>query len=150
MYCQRVKDVGIIEAAVIIDAPVSDVWNVVSDLDAEPKFWRGTKEVRNISSSGNRIRREIVIAFRNKKCIQEIVLDPPQNIKAEFVDGIIRGTKNISLDPVPEGCKLIVSWNIRLGGMAGMFGGMVKGHIKKGTKQALDLIKKEVESRRSL
>lgn len=149
MYCHRGTDVGVIESATTIDAPVSDVWDVVSDLDSEPRFWKGTKSVRNVSSSGNRIRREIVIAFRNKKCIQEIVLDPPRSIRAEFVDGIIRGTKSISLDPVPEGCKLMVVWDIRLGGMAGMFSGMVKGHIKKGTKQALDSIKKEVESRRS-
>ena len=141
--------VGVIESTVIIDAPVSDVWKVVSDLDAEPKFWKGTKSIRNISSSGNRIRREIVIAFRNKKCMQEIVLDPPRGIRAEFVDGIIKGTKSISLEPVSEGCKLIVIWDIRLGGMAGMFSGIVKGHIKKGTKQALDSIKGEVESRRS-
>lgn len=140
---------GVIEATVIIDAPVSDVWDIVSDLDAEPKFWKGTKSVRNISSSENHIRREIVIAFRDKKCMQDIVLDPQRSIKAEFTDGIIKGTKNISLDPVDDRCKLTVTWDIRLGGMAGMFGGMVKGHIKKGTKQALDAIKREVESRRS-
>lgn len=140
---------GVIESTVTVDAQVSDVWDVVSDLDAEPKFWKGTKSVRNISFDDNYVQREIVIAFRDKKCIQEVVLDPPRSIKAKFTDGIIKGTKTISLEPVTDGCKITVIWDIRLGGMAGMFSGMVKGHIKKGTKQALDLIKEEVESRRS-
>ena len=38
-----------IEVKVEINAPAEKVWAVVSDIDNEPKFWKGTKEVRNIS-----------------------------------------------------------------------------------------------------
>ena len=40
-----------IEVSVEISAPVDRVWEVISDIDNEPKFWRGTKEIRNISKN---------------------------------------------------------------------------------------------------
>ena len=52
-----------IEVEVEINASVDKVWDVVSDIDNEPKFWKGTKEVHNISKEGNKINREIIIAF---------------------------------------------------------------------------------------
>ena len=36
-------------------------------------------------------------------------------------------------------------WDVKLSGMMGMFTGMIKKHIKSGTEQALQAIKKEVE-----
>lgn len=140
---------GTIDVFVDISVGQQVVWDLVSDLDGEPKFWKGTRSVRNISCHGNKIRREITIAFRDKKCIQEVVIEPPHAITATFVEGIIRGTKTLTLEPTAEGCRLGVVWDISLEGMAGMFGGMVKRHIRKGTVQALDSIKMEVESRRT-
>jgi len=43
----------IIQISVDIKAPVEKIWEIISDLDNEPKFWKGTKEVRNISKEGN-------------------------------------------------------------------------------------------------
>ena len=40
---------AIIEVELEIDATVDKVWEIVSDIDNEPKFWKGTKEVRNLS-----------------------------------------------------------------------------------------------------
>ena len=77
-----------IQAQVQINAPVEKVWSIVSDLDNEPKFWKGTKEVRNISKEGNKITREITIAFKDKKCMQEVTLFPQEKIEAVFTDGI--------------------------------------------------------------
>ena len=36
---------AIIESSIKIDAPSKTVWDLVSDLDAEPKYWKGTKSV---------------------------------------------------------------------------------------------------------
>ena len=44
-----------IEVSVEISAPIDKVWDIVSDIDNEPKFWKGTKEVRNISKDGDKI-----------------------------------------------------------------------------------------------
>jgi carbon monoxide dehydrogenase subunit G len=134
-----------IEAAVTINAPADKVWDVVSDLDGEPKFWKGTKSVKNISKDGNTIIREVTIAFRDSKCMQTVTLQPKQRILATFTEGIINGTKTMQLIPEGEKTRLETIWDIKMTGMLGMFTGMVKKHIKSGTEQALEAIKSEIE-----
>lgn len=134
-----------IDASVVINAPVDRVWDVVSDLDNEPKFWKGTKSIRNISKDGNTITREVTIAFKDSKCMQTITLQPKERIFAEFTEGIINGTKTIQLISEGEKTRLEAIWDMKLSGMMGMFTGMVKKHIKSGTEQALQAIKQEIE-----
>ena len=59
-----------------INATLEKVWEIISDIDNEPKFWKGTKEVKTLSTEGDTIKREITIAFRDQKCLQEIQLKP--------------------------------------------------------------------------
>ena len=134
-----------IDAAVVINASVDRVWDVVSDLDNEPKFWKGTKSIRNISKDGNTITREVTIAFKDSKCMQTITLQPKERIFAEFTEGIINGTKTIQIIPEGEKTRLEAIWDMKLSGMMGMFTGIVKKHIKSGTEQALQAIKQEIE-----
>jgi carbon monoxide dehydrogenase subunit G len=134
-----------IRASVEINAPVEKVWNIISDLDNEPKFWKGTKDVRNISKENNVITREVTIAFKDSKCMQTVTLYPKEKIHAEFTKGIINGTKTVSLKPQGNSTNLEAVWDIKLSGMMGMFTGMVKKHIQSGTEQALESIKQEAE-----
>ena len=134
-----------IEVKITINATVDKVWDIVSDIDNEPKFWKGTKEVHNISKEGNITKREIVIAFRDQKCQQEVTLYPKEKIVAIFTKGIINGSKTITLKDKDEKTELRVFWDIKLSGLMGMFTGMIKKHIKDGTDLALQSIKKEVE-----
>lgn len=136
---------AVITASVKINAPLDRVWNIVSDLDNEPKFWKGTKEIKNIAKEGSTIRREITIAFRDQKCLQEVTVKPKEKIEAVFTKGIIEGTKIINLIPIDDKTKVEAVWNIKLSGMMGMFTGMLKKHIKNGTEQALEGIKEEAE-----
>jgi len=135
----------IIQSSIRINASTDKVWNIVSDLDNEPKFWKGTKEIRNISKEENKVTREITIAFKDSKCMQEVTLEPKQKIQATFTKGIIDGTKTIELIPIEDTTEVEVTWDIKLSGLMGMFTGMVKKHIKNGTDQALESIKQEVE-----
>lgn len=134
-----------IQVKVQINAPVEKVWDVVSDIDNEPKFWRGTKEVRNISKSENIVNREVTIAFRDQKCMQEVTIEPKERIHAKFTKGIINGEKIVSLIPEGNSTILQTDWDIKLTGMMGMFTGMIKKHIKSGTEQAMQSIKEEIE-----
>ena len=134
-----------IQASVEINAPLDKVWNIISDLDSEPRFWKGTKEVKNISREGNTVTREVTIAFKDSKCMQTVTTYPKEKIHAEFTKGVIYGTKIISVTPQGEKTRLEASWDIKLSGMMGMFTGMVKKHIQSGTEQALQSIKEEAE-----
>ena len=134
-----------IETSIEINAPIDKVWELVSDIDNEPNFWRGTKEVHNISQEGNVVKREIIIAFRDQKCQQEVTLYPKEKIVAKFTKGIIDGNKTVSLKNQDDHTLLEARWDIKLTGIMGMFTGMVKKHIKDGTDLALQNIKKELE-----
>jgi len=136
---------AVIETSIEVDAPVEKVWDLVSDIDNEPKFWKGTKEVRNISKVENVINREIVIAFRDQKCQQQVTLYPKEKIVAVFTEGIISGSKTAELAPQESKTLLTVKWDIKLTGLMGMFTGMIKKHIRSGTDLALQSIKEELE-----
>lgn len=138
-----------IQSSITINAPLHVVWNVVSDIDNEPKYWKGIKEVKNLSKKDNNtIEREVTIAFKDSKCIQNVRLYPNEKVEAEFTEGVLKGTKTITVSNVPENehsTRVDVFWDVKLSGLMGMLTGMIKNHIKKGTQQALQNIKHEAE-----
>ena len=144
---------AIIDVKVEIQAHPDEVWKIISDLDSEPKFWKGTKEVKNISKNGNLIHRQVIIAFRDQKCLQVVQLYPKEKIEIKFIKGVIDGTKTIHLIPNENDTTtttttttiMHTNWNIKLTGMMAMFTGMIKKHIKNGTEQAMNSIKAEIE-----
>ena len=134
-----------IEVEIEINSTIDKVWEIVSDIDNEPKFWKGTKQVKNISKEGNTINREITIAFRDQKCLQQVKIYPKEKIEAKFTKGIIEGEKIISITAKGEKIILSTYWDIKLTGMMGMFTNIIKKHIKSGTEQAMQSIKEEIE-----
>ena len=134
-----------IEVSTKIQSTVDKVWDIISDIDNETKYWKGTKEIHNISKDGNKINREVIIAFRDSKCLQEVTLNPKEKIEVVFTKGIIEGTKTINLKTLEGEILLEAIWDVKLSGMMGMFTGMIKKHVKSGTEQALQAIKLEAE-----
>jgi len=133
-----------------INAPTDRVWDIIADLDNEPKFWKGTKSIRNISKSDDMITREIVIAFKDKKCMQNVYICPKEKIEFVFTKGIIEGRKLMFVNPDPDNLEATVFgvlWDIRLTGRMRMFTNMLKGHIKNGTEIAMGSIKQAAEQR---
>ena len=137
---------AIIDTSIDINAPIDRVWDIISDLDNEPKFWKGIKETRMISRDGNVVTREITIAFRDSKCMQKITIQPKEKIYAEFTKGIIKGSKTLTLKPKDGSSLLEANWDVKMSGLAGMFTGMIKKHIRSGTEQALESIKQKAEN----
>ena len=135
-----------IKASVIINSAVDKSWEIISDINNEPEFWKGTKSIRNISQEGNTTKREITIAFKDKKCLQDVTLYPKEKVEAVFTKGIISGRKTVTIRETGNTYELEAIWDIKLSGMMGMFTGMIKKHIQSGTEQALTEIKREVEN----
>lgn len=134
-----------INASREVSAPLDRVWDVVADVDNEPKYWLGTKTVKNISKSGNTIEREVTIAFKDSRCRQTVVLRPKESVEITITEGPLKGTKVVALSPSGDRTRIDVVWDIRLAGFLGMFTGMVKKHIAEGTEEALERIAKAVE-----
>jgi carbon monoxide dehydrogenase subunit G len=112
-----------INASRDVSAPLDRIWNIVADVDNEPRYWHGTKTVKNISKIDYKIEREVTIAFKDSKCRQTVLLNPLDNHKT----------------------RIDVIWNIKLAGFLGVFTGIVKRHIAKGTDEALVRIAEAVE-----
>ena len=135
-----------INASREISAPIDRIWNIVADVDNEPRYWRGTKTVKNISKADNKIEREVTIAFKDSKCRQTVLLTPKKSVEIMITQGPIRGTKTVLLDPLDNHkTRIDVVWNVKLTGFLGLFTGVVKRHIAEGTEEALVRIAKAVE-----
>ncbi|RPJ30869.1 MAG: SRPBCC family protein [Nitrosopumilales archaeon] len=129
-----------------IDAPVSEVWKVLSDIDREPEFWHGTKSIKNISKSDNIVEREVVIAFKNSVCKETVTIVPMKSITTDITEGPLKGKKVVVINRDGEKASVVdVEWDIRLSGFMGIFSKMVKKHFLEGTNDALNRISKEVE-----
>ena len=129
-----------------ISASIDRIWNIIADVDNEPKYWHGTKTVKNISRDNNRIEREVTIAFKDSKCRQTVLLNPNKSVEIIITQGPIKGTKTIMLHPLDNRkTRIDVVWKIKLTGFLSIFSGMVKGHISKGTDEALVRIAEAAE-----
>lgn len=129
-----------------INAPVSEVWKILSDTDREPEFWHGTKSIKNISKSGNTVEREVIIAFKNSVCKETVTIDPTNSVTTDITEGPLKGRKIVVINADGEKASVIdVEWDIRLSGFMSIFSKMVKKHILEGTNDALDRISKAVE-----
>ena len=102
--------------------------------------------MKNIRKAGNKIDREVILAFKDSKCSQTVVLNPKKSVEIMITEGPIKGTKTVVLNPSDNHkTRIDVVWNIKLAGILGVFTGMVKRHIAKGTDEALARIAKAVE-----
>ncbi len=129
-----------------ISASLDRIWNIIADVDNEPKYWHGTKTVKNISRDNNRIEREVTIAFKDSRCRQTVLLNPNKSVEIIITEGPIKGTKTVMLHPLDNRkTRIDVVWKIKLTGFLSIFSGMVKGHISKGTDEALVRIAEAVE-----
>ena len=135
----------LIHASRDVTGALDSVWDVIADIDREPEFWHGTKSIKNISKTGNIIEREVIIAFRNSKCREIVQLDVKKSIKVEIIEGPIKGKKTIALIAIEnDTTRIDVEWNIKINGLFGIFTGMIKKHILKGTEEALERISEKV------
>ena len=135
----------LIHASRNIPASLDSVWNVIADLDREPEFWHGTKSIRNISKQGNIVEREVEIAFRNSVCRETVELDAKNSVNVEIIEGPITGKKTIALKTIKNNTTRInVEWDIKVSGLFGIFTGMIKKHILKGTEETLERISEKV------
>lgn len=130
-----------------INADVNMVWSVISDLDKEPEYWWGTKEVKNISKDGSVLNREIVQNFGNNVISQKVIFRPKEEIEIQYLKGVTVGTKLLSLEKLNDDIQRVtVTWDIHFPGIYALISFFVARHVKKGTIEALCRIKHACEN----
>lgn len=135
----------LIHASKKMAASIDRVWDVISDINRDPDFWRGTRHIKNISKTGNTVEREVVMAFRDSVCREIVILDPKKSINIEIIEGPMKGKKTIALSAIENNSTRIdVEWDIRINGSFAIFTRIIKRHILSGTQEALERISRKV------
>ena len=135
-----------IKVKVQIDAPIEKVWEVVSRVDDDPKFWNLTKTIRNLSKNDNETVREVTLG-KTEKCHQTITLLPKEAIHVLWTKGVITGTKDIVLTSLGNATLLEVKMDYKISGPARFFPGRTTDELHMEAELAVDLIKERAEGR---
>lgn len=72
------------------------IWEIISDVDNDLNFWRGITSIKNLSSRGSTLIREVVLG-NNNVCLQMVTSFPYEKVQTKWIKGVIEGTKEISL-----------------------------------------------------
>ena len=137
-----------INASQVVAAPPDKVWDIISDVDNDFKYYKGLNDIKNISKDGNKIEREVTVGFLKHKARQTIILNPKKSVEIRMTKGPILGTKVTTLSQVDDGnTRIDVLWNFTPSGVPAFVDEMIKIEISNGTKEALKKIANELEQK---
>jgi ribosome-associated toxin RatA of RatAB toxin-antitoxin module len=128
-------------------ASLDRLWEIVSDVDNEPKYYDGLNSVKNLSRNGNVIEREVVVGYLKHEGRQTITLNPKTLVEVKMTKGPMIGTRLTALSPLNDSnTRVDVSWRVEFR-VPTFVRGMVRREVEKGTENALNRIAKEAESK---
>lgn len=130
----------------MVNASPDNVWKIVSEINHDPKFWKGIMKLRNISKNGNVFDREVILK-NNEKCYQKIILFPMDGIHTRWMHGVISGIKDIMIIPIGKQTLLQIEMNYKIKGIGSLFSKRVSEELLNEAELAMQLIKEEVEKR---
>lgn len=133
-----------------ISAPLDQIWNIVSDVDNETKYWTTYKTIKNINKIDNIIEREVTVTagLQNAKTHQFVTVNPEQMvIQTNITEGPVTGSRVLALSPLYDinATKIDVLWNIDMSGIPAIVKGLAKDNFMKTTEEALNRIAQTVE-----
>jgi uncharacterized protein YndB with AHSA1/START domain len=145
-----------IKASREISAPIDQVWNVVSDVDNETKYWSTFKAIKNINTTSinmtsNTTEREVTIQtgpLGETITHQFVTVNPEQFVvETNITEGPVTGTRVLILSPSSNAnaTKIDVLWNVDMSGIPIFGKGFAKDGIMRTTEEALGRIAAEVE-----
>ena len=145
-----------IKASREISAPIDQVWNVVSDIDNETKYWSTFKTIKNINMTAtnmtsNTTEREVTLQtgpLGETITHQFVTVNPEQFVvETNITEGPVTGTRVLTLSPSSNinATMIDVFWNVDLSGIPIFGRGFAKDGITRTTEEALGNIAAEVE-----
>jgi uncharacterized protein YndB with AHSA1/START domain len=145
-----------IKASREISAPIDQVWNVVSDIDNETKYWSTFKTIKNINMTAinmtsNTTEREVTLQtgpLGETITHQFVTVNPEQFVvETNITEGPVTGTRVLTLSPSSNinATMIDVFWNVDLSGVPIFGRGFAKDGITRTTEEALGNIAAEIE-----
>jgi uncharacterized protein YndB with AHSA1/START domain len=145
-----------IKASREISAPIDQVWNVVSDVDNETKYWSTFKAIKNINTTSinmtsNTTEREVTIQtgpLGETVTHQFVTVNPEQFVvETNITEGPVTGTRVLILSPSSNAnaIKMDVLWNVDMSDIPIFGKGFARDGIMRTTEEALGRIAAEVE-----
>jgi hypothetical protein len=113
-------------------ADPSEVWTRVSNLDAIPTYWHGTKEFK-VMRSGEKSFADVVFAFGGKGKAEVVVDESERRLTIDYVDGPFKGRQTIAV----RNNTVEAEWNVAFKGAFKLLGPWNESHFKSGTRNAL-------------
>jgi uncharacterized protein YndB with AHSA1/START domain len=147
-----------IKASREISSSIDQVWNVVSNIDNETKYWSTFKAIKNINKTAinmtaNTTEREVTIVtgpLGETITHQFVTVNPEQFVvETNITEGPVTGTRTLALSPSSNAntTKIDVLWNVDMSGIPFFGRGFAKDGIMRTTEEALSNIAAEVEVR---
>ena len=148
-----------IRASREISAPIDQVWNVVSNVDNETKYWSTFKAIKNINKTAinmtaNTTEREVtlVVGPQGETISHQFVTVNSEQfvVQTNITEGPVTGTRVLTLSPSSSNAnatKIDVFWNVDLSGIPIFGRGFAKDGIMRTTEEALSNIAAEVEAK---
>ena len=145
-----------IKASREISSPIDQVWNVVSDVDNETKYWSTFKAIKNINmtainKTANTTEREVTLVtgpLGETITHQFVTVNPEQFVvETNITEGPVTGTRTLALSPSSNAnaTRIDVFWNVDMSGIPVFGRGFAKDGIMRTTEEALSNIAAEVE-----
>jgi uncharacterized protein YndB with AHSA1/START domain len=146
-----------IKASREISVPIDQVWNVVSEIDNETKYWSTFKAIKNINMTAinmtaNTTEREVtlVVGPQGETISHQFVTVNPEQfvVETNITEGPVTGTRVLTLSPSTSNTNATivdVFWNVDLSGIPIFGRGFAKDGIMRTTEEALSNIAEEVE-----
>jgi hypothetical protein len=133
-----------IDAKIQINAPQEKVWKIISKIDNDPIYWKGTTRIRNISKEQNVITRYVFLG-KDNKCQQRVIIFPKEGVHIKWLKGPIMGVKDILLSAHGNTTTLEIQMSYTLTGVVGLFSKNTTKELQSEAELALQLIKEESE-----
>ena len=136
-----------------ISAPVDKVWNIISNIDNETKYWPAFKDIKNINKTGNTTDREVTLIAGpqgDTKTHQFVTVNSEQfAVETNITEGPVTGSRVLMLSPSAENnttsTKIDAVWKVNLSGIPALGRGFAKDGITKTTEEALGIIAQTAE-----
>ena len=139
-----------------LSGPIDQVWNIVSDIDNETKYWPTFKTINNINMTAinmtaNITEREVTLLtgpLGETTTHQFVTVNSEQFVvETNITEGPVTGTRVLTLSPSSNTntTKIDVFWNVDLSGIPIFGRSFAKDGIMRTTEQALSNIAAEIE-----